>query len=109
VADDFNGHLGTCPDGFELIHGGFGIGRRNIGGRKILEYCAEADLVVTNTWFKKANKATFRSADAETEIDFMPSWRKCIKNINVIPGELQHSLVVMDVERLIRKRRKKES
>jgi len=28
VAGDFNGHLGTCPDGFESIHGGFGIGRR---------------------------------------------------------------------------------
>jgi len=35
------------------------------------------------------------------------SWRKSIKNINVIPGELQHSLVVMDVNKLTRKRRRK--
>ena len=112
VAGDFNGHIGASPEGFEGIHGGFGMGRRNNGGRRLLEYCTETKLVVANTWFKNAKKATFRSAGAETEIDFMlvqKNWRKKIKNVNVIPGELQHSLVVMDVNNLTRKRRKNTS
>eukprot|EP00795_Rhopilema_esculentum_P005426 gene5426-599_t len=57
VAGDLNGHVGPRADGFEGIHGGFGIGTRNDGGRRLLEYCTEADLVVINTWFKKTNKA----------------------------------------------------
>ena len=82
--------MGLRADGFEGIHGGFGIGTWNDGGRRLLEYCAEADLVVMNTWFKKANKATLRSAGAEKEIDFMlvqPGWREKVRNMNVIPGE----------------------
>ena len=95
-----NGHVGHRADGFEEIHGGFGVWTQNNGGRRLLEYCAEANLVVMNIWFKKANKVTLRSAGVETETDFMlvqHSWRKKIRNVNVIPGELQHSLVVMNV------------
>ena len=103
--------MGPRADGFEEIHGSFGAGTRNDGGRRLLEYCTEAHLVVMNTWFKKANKATFRSAGVETEIDFMlvqHNWPKKIRNVNVIPGELQHSLVVMDMNKLLRRRKTKQ-
>ena len=29
VLGDFNGHVGKCAEGFEDIHGGYGIGKRN--------------------------------------------------------------------------------
>ena len=29
---DFNGHIGKEVDGFEGVHGGFGIGKRNLMG-----------------------------------------------------------------------------
>ena len=48
----------------------------------------------------------------ETEIDFMlvqHSWHKKISNVNMIPGKLQHSLVVMDVNKLGRRKIKQPS
>ena len=30
---DFNGHVGRRIDGFEGVHGGYGIGKRNVEGR----------------------------------------------------------------------------
>ena len=46
---DFNGHIGT--DGFEGVHGGFGIGKRNVEGRLLLKYCVEKSMCVGNSWF----------------------------------------------------------
>ena len=36
---DFNGHVGKCAEGFEGIHGGYGIGKRNAEGRMLLDFC----------------------------------------------------------------------
>ena len=35
---DFNGHIGKEVDG---VHGGFGIGKRNVEGRLLLEFYFE--------------------------------------------------------------------
>ena len=38
---DFNGHvgnLGKCAEGFEGVHGGNGVGKRNAEGRRLLEF-----------------------------------------------------------------------
>ena len=37
--EDFNGHIGKEVDGFEGVHGGFGISKRNVEGRLLLEFC----------------------------------------------------------------------
>ena len=57
----FNGHIGKEVDGFEGAHGGFGIGKRNLERRLLLEFCVEKDLCVGNSCFKKKNsrKVTF--------------------------------------------------
>ena len=36
---DFNGHIGKEVDGFEGVREGFGIGKRNVEGRLLLEFC----------------------------------------------------------------------
>ena len=37
---DFNGHVGKCVEGFEGMHGGFGIGKiRILLGRMLKEKC----------------------------------------------------------------------
>ena len=36
---DFNGHKGKCAEGFEGIHGGYGIGKRNVEGRMLPAFC----------------------------------------------------------------------
>ena len=69
---DFNGHVRKCAEGFEGIHGGYGIGKRNAEGRMLLDFCDQKELCVTNTWFKKDNtKVTYSSGGNDTEIDFV--------------------------------------
>ena len=112
---DFNGHVGKYADGFEGIHGGYGIGKRNSEGRMLLDFCDQKALCVANTWYKKKGrrKVTYSSGGNDTEIDFVlvgNNNRKYIRDVKVIPGELQHRLLVVDVEKrklkkLVKKRR----
>ena len=69
---DFNGHVGRRIDGFESVHGGYGIGKRNVGGRRLLEFSDEKELCVANTWFekKKQRKTTCSMGENKTETDF---------------------------------------
>ena len=70
---DFNGHVGKCAEGFEGVHGGNDIGKRNAEGRRLLEFCGERELCLANTWFYKADKrkSTYSAGGCETEIDFV--------------------------------------
>ena len=100
---DFNSHVGKCAEGFEGIHGGYEIGKRNVEGRMLLDFCVQKELCVANTWYKKRDerKVTYSSGGNDTEIDFVlvgKEKRKYLRDVKVIPGELQHRLVVVDVE-----------
>ena len=69
---EFNGHVGEEIEGFEGVHGGNGIGKRNAEGRMLLEFGDERELCVANTWFKTdKRKTTFKSGNNESEIDFI--------------------------------------
>ena len=46
---NFNGHVGKCVESFEGVHGGNGIRKRNAKGRRLLEFCDEKELSMTNT------------------------------------------------------------
>ena len=112
---DFNGHVGKRTDSFEGVRGGYGIGERNVEGKMLLEFCDEKELCVANTWFKKKDKkkVTFCSGGNETEIDFVlvgKRNRKYLRDVKGIPGELQHRLVVTDLDKKkVKKIVKKES
>ena len=98
---DFNGHVGKQSEGYEDVHGGNGIGERNVEG-KMLEFCDEKELCVANTWFRKweKRKVTYSTGGNEWEIDFVlvgKGNRKYLRDAKVIPGELQHRLVVVDL------------
>ena len=101
---NFNGHVGEEIEGFEGVHGGNGIGQRNAEGRMLLEFCDERELCVANTCFKKTDKRkiTFKSGNNEYEIDFIlvsKKNRNILKDVKVIPWELQHRLLVADVDK----------
>ena len=70
---DFNGHVGRRIDGFEGVHGGYGIGEGNVEGRRLLKFCDEKKLCVANTWFEKKEqrKTTYSMGKNETEINFV--------------------------------------
>ena len=53
---DFDGHVGKYAEGFEGVHQGNDIGKRNAEGRRLLEFCNEEVLYVASTWFYKAHK-----------------------------------------------------
>jgi len=98
---DFNGHVGKRVEGYEDVHGGNGIGERNMEGR-MLEFHDEKELCVANTWFRKGEKrkVTYRAGENESEIDFVlvgKGNRKYLRDVKVIPGELHDRLVVVDL------------
>ena len=101
---NFNGHVGRQIDGFEGMHGGYGIGKRNVEGRRLLEFCNEKELCVENTWFEKKEqrKITYSMGGNKTEINFVlvsKNNRKYLEDVKAIPWELQHQLVVTDIDK----------
>ena len=70
---NFNEHVGKCAQGFEGVHGGNGIGKRNAKGRKMLELCDKKELCVANTllYMPDKKKITYSVGGCETEIDFV--------------------------------------
>ena len=67
--EDFNEHIGKKVGGFKNVHGGFGIGKRNVEGRSLLEFCVEKGLCVGNSWFeiKDSRKVTFNGGCSGTD------------------------------------------
>ena len=87
---DFNEHVGKCAEGFKGVHGENCIGKRNAEGRRLMEFCDEKDLCVTNTWFYNAEKRkiTYNAGGCKTEIDFLlvgEKYRKYVTDVKVIP------------------------
>ena len=71
---------------------------RNAEEKMLLEFCDEKELCVANTWFRKGEKrkVTYSAGENELEIDFVLVGKgntKYLRDVKVIPGELQHSQV----------------
>ena len=69
---------------------------------RMLEFYDEKELCVANTWFRKGEKrkVTYREGENESEIDFVlvgKGNRKYLRDVKVIPGDIQHRLVVVDL------------
>ena len=54
--DNINEHIARNIDGFDGVHGGYGIGKMNFEGRMLLELCLEKELCVSNAWFKRGKE-----------------------------------------------------
>ena len=115
IGGDFNGHVGEKADGYKGIHGGFGLGTRNVEGERILELGAALDMVVCNTFFKKRESrlVTYKSGPYCTQIDYFlvkgSDW-KTVKDVKVIGGEevaQQHQILICDLIVPMEKKKKK--
>ena len=49
---DFNRDGGRRIDGFEGVHGGCGIGKRNVKRRRVLEFCDEKGFVMKKSKYE---------------------------------------------------------
>ena len=67
------GHVGRHIDGFVEVHGGYGVGQRNLEGRMLLEFCLEKELCVPMSLSRREEKrmVTFSLGENETIIDFV--------------------------------------
>ena len=105
---DFNGHVGKCAEGFVGVQG-IGVGKRNAEGRRVLEFCDKKELCMANTWFYKADKRKITSSagGCDAKIDYVlvrEKYRKQVRDVKVIPWELQHRLVVKDLNKKVLKK-----
>jgi len=104
ILGDFNGHVGKMQDGYKGTHGGFGYGKRNIEGERVLDFADSFGLKFANTWFKKDDEKliTYEFGGSKTAIDYiLVGKEEKVRNVKAIPGEevmMQHRLVVMDIE-----------
>jgi exonuclease III len=116
ICGDLNAHVGESADGFWAVHGGYGIGERNVEGEVMLEWAEASELAVVNTWFKKSfdKRVTYESGDSKTQIDYILVKRaelSTVKDIKVMEEECiqQHRLLVcvLDVKGKSKKRKEK--
>ena len=105
VGADFNGHVGYGNEVIERVHGGYGIGERNLEGESIADFAMSFDMAIVNTFFKKKQEhlVTYRSGGRCSQIDYFLYNRSRlmeVKNCKVIPGDHvapQHRLLCMDL------------
>ena len=71
---DFNGHDGRRIDGFEGVHGGYGIGKRNVEERRLLESSDKKELCVANTWFEKKEQRKITYSMGGNEMEMILYW-----------------------------------
>lgn len=106
VMGDLNAKVGSQRE--SNIVGPFGLGMRNSNGEKLIDFCREQNLCLTNTWFQQKESArhTWISPDGQTknQIDFIAvsnRFRNSIKNSKVRPGAdcgSDHNLVAASVK-----------
>jgi len=86
IYGDFNAKVGAGNK--SDVNGIYGIGRRNERGERLVEFCKENSLIISNTLFKQHPRRTFTwtSPDGQTrnQIDYMliqNRWKTSLKNV----------------------------
>ena len=92
----------------DIVVGEYGMGRRNKRGDKLVEFCKQRKLVVTNTWFKQNKRRIYtwkKPGDSERyQLDYIlvkQRYRNSIKNSHSYPGadaNTDHNLVMMEMD-----------
>ena len=69
---DWNGDIGREAAGYKGVHGGYGYGKCNADGDRVLDFAVANDSVIRNTFFDKKDShlITYQSGNAKTQIDF---------------------------------------
>ncbi|XP_055269545.1 phosphatidate cytidylyltransferase, mitochondrial isoform X3 [Moschus berezovskii] len=91
TAGDWNAKAGSQET--PGVTGKFGLGARNEAGQRLIEFCQENALVITNTLFQQHKRRlyTWTSPDGQhrNQIDYIlcnQRWRSCIQLAKTRPG-----------------------
>ena len=116
VMGDFNAIVGMDNTGRSDIMGTFGHGKLNARGERLLDFCRENELFLTNTIFKHRHrrKVTWRSPDGKTEnmIDYIlisKRWKSSVLDTVALPGadfDSDHTLLMSRFKLRMRKLQK---
>ena len=73
------------------VTGKFGLGMRNEAGQRLIEFCQENALAITNTLFQQHKRRlyTWTSSDGQYQIDYIhcsKRWRSSIQSAKTRPG-----------------------
>ena len=102
IMGDFNAKVGKGGSGNEV--GEHGLGERNARGDRLVQFCQEQEMVVTNTYYEKPERRlyTWRSPGdiARNQIDFIlikKRYRNSVKDVKTYPGadvNSDHNLLI---------------
>ena len=88
---DWNAKIGNKEE--PEVTGKFGLGNRNAAGNRLVEFCQENKLIITNTCFKQPNRRlyTWTSPNGKhrNQIDFIvcsKRWRSSVLSVSTRPG-----------------------
>lgn len=114
VMGDWNAVVGRGREGQTI--GPFGLGERNERGNRLVEFCTEHNLVVTNTWFKNHERRLYtwmRPGDTgRYQIDYImvrQRFRNQVLDCKTFPGadvDSDHNLLVMKCRLKLKKLKK---
>ena len=105
IIGDFNAKVGTT---LENTVGRYGLGDTNERGERLIEFCQQHTLVITNTWFQQHPRRlyTWQSPDKETrnQIDYIminSRFKNGVRRVKTYPGadiNSDHNPVVMKLK-----------
>uniref|UniRef100_A0A6M2DQT5 Putative endonuclease-reverse transcriptase n=1 Tax=Xenopsylla cheopis TaxID=163159 RepID=A0A6M2DQT5_XENCH len=114
IMGDFNSVVGEGPE--EKIVGTHGLGKRNVRGNMLVDFCRRHDLMVTNTWFKKRKTKlyTWKSPGDinRYQIDYVlvkHRFRNSVKDVRTFPGadiDSDHNMLAADIQTKLKNIRK---
>ena len=112
IGGDFNGKVeGNSPD--SCVCGRFGLGNSNSAGERLIEFCYDNDLFITNTAFQHHTRRRYTwmspGGRCRNQIDFIlikKRWLRCVTNSRAYPGAdcgSDHNLVAATLKLRIRR------
>ena len=114
VMGDWNSVVGKGREGNMV--GEYGLGKRNERGSRLVEFCEEHNLIITNTWFKNHERRLYtwkKPGDTgRYQIDFIMvrhRFRNQVLNCKTYPGadiDSDHNLLVMNCRLKLKKLQK---
>ena len=111
---DWNGKVGNIEE--KGVTGRFGLGKQNAAGERLIKFCIENELFISNTMFfqHKRRLYTWTSPDGKkrNQIDYILGRKSAIQEVKTLPGAdsgTDHELLHATIKVKLKKRRQQHA